>query len=419
VATDGAVAPAPSGEGPIVAPVARDENGTDVPPGVADAPPDLRCQADAALPERVDYAQPGPYGVATLEVTFEDESRPILATDTHSPAPSRRLVTTIHYPTSGQAPPFGPAPVASGGPFPLLMYSHGYSSSRNEGVPVATRATSYGYMVVVPEFPLTNILANGGSPDVTDAANQPGDVSFLIDRVLALSLDSSHPLANSVDETRIGALGVSLGGLTTLLLSFHPRFRDERIKAAAPIAPLSSFFAEGFYHTRSLPLLLLHGDMDAFIDYERNARRAFERAAPNARLITVANGTHAAFGAQLDPTTLALLNALLGAPNAHPSNPDGVGCGAVGATLSMTGPNFLEALGGAADFIAPDDTELRPCQGDEYTRPALDSSEQEDIAVRSVVAFFDAHLANTPETREGGCRYLLHELPKTPSVTLE
>jgi dienelactone hydrolase len=354
-----------------------------------------------------------------MEVTFEDASRPILATETHSAAPSRRLVTTIYYPASGQAPPFGRAPVAPGGPFPLLMYSHGYSSSRSEAVPVATRATSYGYIVVAPEFPLTNLLANGGSPDVNDAANQPGDVSFVIDQVLALSRDSSHLLANAVDDRRIGAVGVSLGGLTTLLVSFHPRFRDERIKAAAPIAGLSAFFAEGFYHTRAVPLLLIHGDMDAFIDYERNARRSFERAAPNARLITVAKGTHAAFGAQFDPTTLSLLDALIGAPNAHPSNPDGIGCGAVGATLGMTGADFLEALGGPDDFIAPDDTELRPCQGDEYTRPALDPSEQEDIAVRSVVTFFDAHLANAPETRQDGCRYLLYELTKTPSITLE
>ncbi len=384
-----------------------------------EAPPDLRCQADADVPQRTDYGKPGPYAVGTLDVTFEDTSRPITATDTHAAAPSRTLVTTIYYPASDAASSSGQRPLAAGGPFPMLMYSHGYSSGRGEAGPVANRAASYGYIIVAPDFPLTNLLANDANPDVTDAANQPGDVSFLIDQLLSFSRDPSHLLANAVDETRIGAVGVSLGGLTTLLVSFHPRFHDERIKVAMPIAALSSFFAEGFYHTRPVPLLFVHGDMDAFVNYERNGLRAFMRAAPNARLITVAKGTHAAFGAQFDPTLLPVLNALIGAPNADPGNPDGVGCGAVGSTLSMTGPGFLDALGGPDDFIMPDDTELRPCQGDEYTHPAIDPDEQEDIAVRSAVSFFEAHLASAPETRHDGCRYLLYEVPKTPAVTLQ
>jgi hypothetical protein len=111
---------------------------------------------------------------------------------------------------------------------------------------------------------------------------------------------------------------------------------------------------------------------------------------------------------------------LLAPANADPSNPDGIGCGAVGETLSMTGPGFLEALGGPEDFIDADEaSQLPPCQGDEYTRPAIDPDVQEEIAVRSAVAFFDAHLASTPESRQDGCRYLLYEVPKDSAATLE
>jgi dienelactone hydrolase len=369
--------------------------------------------------QHTDYGQPGPLAVGMLEVTFDDVSRPITASAEHAAAPSRKLVTTIYYPaatsSSGQ-----PAKLAAGGPFPMLMYSHGYSSGRDEASPVAKRAASYGYIVVAPDFPLTNLLANGGAPDVSDAANQPRDVSFLIDQLLSFSRDSKHVLANAVDETRIGALGVSLGGLTTLLVSFHPKLHDPRIKVAMPIAALSAFFLEGFYHTRALPTLFLHGDLDAFVSYERNARRAFTRAQPNARLITLAKGTHAAFGAAFDAVSLPVLNALLGAPGADPSNADGIGCGAVGGTLSMTGPGFLNALGGPEDFITTDEASLLPpCQGDEYKRPAMDPTEQEEIAVKSAVAFFEAHFAKKPETRHDGCRYLLYELTKLPAVKLE
>lgn len=379
---------------------------------------DLRCQADATLPQKVDYAQPGPFEVATIEIAFEDTSRPIEATDKHAAAPSRSLPTTIYYPTPG-AVLFEQAPVADG-PLPMLMYSHGYSSSRDEATPVATQAASYGYIVVVPEFPLTNIFAPDG-PDIMDAVNQPGDVSYLIDQMLAFSKDPNDLFANKVDETRIGAVGLSLGGLTTLLVSYHPKLHDERIKAVLPIAGLSSFFAEGFYHTRELPMLILHGDLDAFINYEFNGRRTFTRAAPNARLVTVAKGTHAAWGAQLDPTTTALVNALIAPEGTDPSNPDGLGCGAVGPELQMTGPEFVETLGGPDEFIErdPNPAASVPCSGDEYTQPAIDATEQEKLAIASVPAFFDAHFAKTLETRQDGCHYLLYELTKNPAVKLE
>ena len=60
-----------------------------------------------------------------------------------------------------------------------------------------------------------------------------------------------------------------------------------------------------------------------------------------------------------------------------------------------------------------------PCRGDEYKKAALDPAVQEDIAVRSAVAFFEAHLGKTPEIRQDGCRYLLYEIPKQAAVTLE
>jgi dienelactone hydrolase len=385
----------------------------------ASALEELRCVADSQVAQRTDYAKPGPYKVGVIEATFEDASRPILTTSHHAAAPVRTLVTSIFFPASEPAPLFGSARAAVGGPFPMLMYSHGYSSARSEATRAAQRLASYGYIVVAPDFPLTSMGANGGTPDVNDAANQPGDVTFLIDKMLAVSADAAHPLAHAIDEERIGALGVSLGGLTTLLATYHPRFHDPRIKAAMPIAPLASFFTADFYKTRSVPLLLVHGDNDAFIDYETNARRAFTRAGKMARLITAARGSHAAFGAELDPVLVPFLNALLAPPGADPDNPDGLGCGAVAGTLSETGPEFMTAMGDAADFINYEEASPPPCQGDEYKKPAMNPAEQEEIVLRSAPAFFDAYLAKTPELRSDGCRYLVLEVPKMAGAKIE
>jgi hypothetical protein len=106
-------------------------------------------------------------------------------------------------------------------------------------------------------------------------------------------------------------------------------------------------------------------------------------------------------------------------PNSDPSNPDGLGCGAVGKELQMTGAEFITALGDASDFINIDEANLKPCEGDEYKMPALDPEKQEDIVLQSAVPFFNAHLGSTADIRQDGCRYLVYEMPKLPSVTLE
>lgn len=389
------------------------------PPDAGAAPvADLRCTADLSQPQKNDYSRPGPYAVGKLDITFEDTSRPISATEHHVAAPSRTLVTTIYYPAAQAPGLFGPAPVAAGGPFPLIMYSHGYSSTRGEATHVGERAASHGYFVVSPDFPLSNLLANNASPVGSDAHNQAGDVSYLIDQMIALSHDPDHLFADAIDDSRIGATGVSMGGFTTLLATFHRTLHDPRISVAVPMAPLSALFMEGFYHTREIPMLIIHGDIDAFLKYE-HTRKALERAQPNARLLTLKQGTHAAFATQFDEATIAFMNALLAPAGAHPSNPDAFGCGAVAETLA-NGPSVGTGLGGEENFVDQEiAAHMAPCTGDEYKLPAMDTAEQVQLAATAVVAMFDAHLGTNAETRSEGCRYLLQELPKHPNVVLE
>lgn len=369
-----------------------------------------------------DYSKPGPYPVGILELTLTDGSRPIEETAEHPAAAERVLQTRIYYPAAtasilGEAPP-----VASDGKsFPMLMYSHGYSSSWDESKPAGNHAASHGYVVVSPIFPLTSLGANGGAPDTKDIPNQPGDISFLIDTMLAFSNDSSHPFAGAVDAERIGALGVSAGGLTTLLVSLHAKYHDPRIKAAAPVAPFAAFFEEPFYSaTRTIPLLIEHGDMDAFLPYEINGRRAFEHAKPNAYLVTVARGSHAAFALPIDGALQGLLAGLLVPPEWSQDNPDAMGCAAVGDALRKDPLAVLDTLEGPhVDHDLRIEGDDIVCVGDELTRPALGVDEQRAIFAQSVVSFFDAHLGDSEDKREDACRYLLHELPRNPAVTLE
>jgi len=199
----------------------------------------------------------GPLPVASLDRTFVDRSRPTDANGDFAGAPERTLEATLWYPD------------AEPGPHPLLVYSHGFMSMRSENVPLAELLASHGYVVVSVDYPLTNRRAPGG-PNVGDAVNQPADVSFVIDQVLGWG-ESERPFAGSIDDERIGVLGLSLGGLTTTLVSFHPRLRDPRIRAALSIAGPGALFDERFFASAELPFLMVAGTADAMVDYPTNA----------------------------------------------------------------------------------------------------------------------------------------------------
>lgn len=226
--------------------------------------------------------QPGTLAVSHFDTVFIDHSRPTVANGDFPGTPERRLAATIWQPVDRYS-----------GPYPLLVYSHGFSSSRREGAYLAEQLASLGYVVIAPEFPLTNLSAPGG-PRVQDVVNQPGDVSFLIDRLLALGKTSGHRLESQVDGARVGAVGLSLGGLTTTLVSFHPEWRDPRIKAAVSIAGPSFLFTADFYRHHSLPFLMLAGDIDAVVPYDLNAAPIPERV-PGGELVTIAGASHAGF----------------------------------------------------------------------------------------------------------------------------
>ena len=172
--------------------------------------------------------EPGAYGVGVTTTTFEDRSRGTMQNGSAPASPSRRLVTEIWYPTdAGESDdPQRDAPLADERrPFPLIMYSHGFMSFRTEGAMLARHLASHGYIVASPDFPLSNFNTPGG-PTTADVPEQPGDVSFLIDELLARSADSSDEWFGAVDTERMGATGLSLGGLTTLLVTFHVSLHD-------------------------------------------------------------------------------------------------------------------------------------------------------------------------------------------------
>jgi predicted dienelactone hydrolase len=330
-----------------------------------------------------DVLRPGPYAVGVATYTFEDPSRPTMANGTYPGATSRVLDTEVWYPIdprdAGTDLETRGAPVMqTGRTSPLIIYSHGFMSMRTGGANLARHLATYGYVVAAPDFPLTTTAAPGG-PNVLDLANQPGDVRFVIDRMLAL-----ETFAAVIDPARIGLTGLSLGGSTTLLTAFHPTMHDPRIRAAAPMAPGGCFMNRTFYGDRVVPLLVVHGDIDAITPYEANGVRPFSLANPPTYLATLINGTHTAFthGA----------NVIFENQN----NADDLGCRALGAGDDLGDSTFLDRLGGAEAGIGGDCPALCPLPRNPR---AMRPSRQLQATMLSIVPFFDAMLKGDARAR--------------------
>jgi dienelactone hydrolase len=204
----------------------------------------------AATEEPATTEATAPFEVEVVSETFVDTERPTPAGEATPAEPERTLVTRLAFP-------------AEGGPYPLIVLSHGLTGHPDEYTETVPMWASDGFVVASPRFPLTNREAPGASGNVADVANQPGDVSFVIDQVLAANDDPASPLHGRVDPEAIGVVGHSLGAATTWAVSFDTATRDDRVDSTVIFAGLTLPMEGGELELDSgIPLLVLHGDED-------------------------------------------------------------------------------------------------------------------------------------------------------------
>ncbi len=330
---------------------------------------------------------PGPFEVTGESFSIVDKSRPTQAYKDFQGLPHREL--------DGQI--WRPANAGSAGP--MLIYSHGFMSFRQEGLYLARFLASHGYTVVAADYPLTGFHAPEG-PLMEDVINQPGDISFLIDSMLERNADPADTLHKTIDPERIAVAGVSLGGLTTTLATFHHSLRDPRIAAAISIAGPSSLFTADFYASAETPFLMIYGDSDAIVPYDVNAIPAHQ-AYPGSILVTLKQASHAGF-AQPASTIMRFIK-----------NPDEVGCSTmqeeVTGDIDHQTEKFVELLGGAEEGIDMD-ARLTFCSSAPIP-VAMEATRQHMFTTLAAYAFLESVFAEDTARRAAARDYLLATLP--------
>ena len=233
----------------------------------------------------------GPYAVGVTVVRFVDPTRRILLA--HHRSEARSLTVIVRYPAlgamSGGDSAHG-APAKSTGPYPLIVFGHGFRVTPLIYGRLLDAWARAGYVVAAPVFPLENAHAPGG-PKESDIVNQPADMSFVITRLLAVTQATTGLLSGLIDPAHIAVAGHSDGAETALAVGYAPGYRDRRIGAAVILSGAGfgtqiSRFAPG-----TPPLLAVQGTAD-HINLPHNTSSYYRVARPPKYLLWLLGAGH-------------------------------------------------------------------------------------------------------------------------------
>lgn len=112
-------------------------------------------------------------------------------------------------------------PVAADGPFPLVIFSHGFASYRQQSTFLTTHLASWGFVVISTDYlnrGLRSVL--GDAPPTTRSDLDVADEAIAAARTL--TNDARGPLGGAIAADDVLAVGHSAGGALSLALLSRP-----------------------------------------------------------------------------------------------------------------------------------------------------------------------------------------------------
>jgi len=210
---------------------------------------------------------------------------------------------------------------AGGGPFPVILFSHGLGGSRDAGTVWGEHWAKHGYLVIHLQHPGSDEALWKGRPvgamarareamSMQNATLRTGDVAFVLDE-LERRRSMGEALLARADLRHIGLAGHSFGAQTTLAVAGEHGATggsraDPRIRAAIAMSPAAwgpqNTLAPRFADIR-IPFLSLTGTADKVAITPQitpeNRRLPYQyMPGPDKYLLVLQEANHMVFGGQ-------------------------------------------------------------------------------------------------------------------------
>ncbi len=253
------------------------------------------------------YRDPGPWDAGVTTLTLADREvevwYPVNPADTNGLEPAVYFIRDeLSDPLQALLPDdlnppfvtdaFRDAPPSGAGPFPLVLFSHGSRSYRNQSSFLTTHLASWGFVVAsVDHFErgLRFIASFDPLPDMDDV-----ELSRMVVMLLAAENErEGGRLEGRVSTQEIAITGHSAGGGTSIGFGGEPD--------VVTYIPLSAgVFGEGTTELPDRPSLWLTGTIDDIVEPQR-AVDAFELATSPTRIVLIDDMGH------LGPSDICLI----------------------------------------------------------------------------------------------------------------
>jgi dienelactone hydrolase len=245
------------------------------------AAPTTATESTPAPDDEITTSAPPDEPGEPLVLDLVDADRPTAEGASSPGAPDRTLTTTVRLPPGTE-------------PAPLIVFAHGLSGHPDVFTQLLAEWAAAGFVVAAPAFPLTNREVPDAWENWWDVQQQPGDMTFVTDQLLAANDDPSSPLHGRIDPERIGFGGLSLGGATTYLAGLNQATRDPRVDAAMVLDGVAFHddATDTFLEPSGVPALVAHCDGDPLADLQV-ARDAYALLAPPKYLVVLHGECHA------------------------------------------------------------------------------------------------------------------------------